>query len=57
VVDGLRVVREGLKPTEWIVIKGVQRTRPGVAVTPERKPLPGSTAFAAPPAEGAKVTP
>lgn len=36
VIDGLRVVREGLKPNETIVVNGLQRVRPGVAVTPER---------------------
>jgi len=35
VVDGLRVVREGLKPGEKIVVNGLQRTRPGMVVTPE----------------------
>jgi RND family efflux transporter MFP subunit len=34
-VHGLRVVREGLQPTERIVIAGLQRVRPGIAVTPE----------------------
>jgi membrane fusion protein, multidrug efflux system len=34
VVDGLRVVRDGLKPGESIVVNGVQRVRPGMAVLP-----------------------
>lgn len=34
VVDGLRVVREGLKPGERIVVNGVQRVRPGMPVAP-----------------------
>jgi multidrug efflux system membrane fusion protein len=33
VVDGLRVVREGLKPGEKIVVSGLQRVRPGAPVT------------------------
>lgn len=33
VVDGLRVVREGLKPGEKIVVNGLQRVRPGAPVT------------------------
>lgn len=33
-VDGLRVVREGLKPGEKIVINGLQRVRPGAPITP-----------------------
>src|ERR1700730_14407934 len=36
VVDGLRVVREGLKPGDVIVVNGAQRVHPGVVVTPQR---------------------
>jgi RND family efflux transporter MFP subunit len=36
VVDGLRVVREGLKPGEYIVVNGLQRVRPGITVAPQR---------------------
>ncbi len=35
VVDGLRVIREGLRGDETIVVRGLQRVRPGAAVTPE----------------------
>jgi membrane fusion protein, multidrug efflux system len=35
IVDGLRVVRSGLAPTDRIVIDGVQRARPGQKVKPE----------------------
>jgi RND family efflux transporter MFP subunit len=34
VIDGLRVVREGLQPGERVVINGLQRVRPGVKVAP-----------------------
>lgn len=34
-VDGLRMVTAGLKPGEQIVVKGLQRIRPGAAVAPE----------------------
>jgi multidrug efflux system membrane fusion protein len=34
-VDGLRVVTSGLKPGEQIVIKGLQRIRPGAPIAPE----------------------
>ena len=27
--DGLRVVKTGLKPDEWVVVTGIQRVRPG----------------------------
>ncbi|RJG05454.1 efflux RND transporter periplasmic adaptor subunit [Noviherbaspirillum cavernae] len=33
VVDGLRVVRDGVKPGEKIVVNGLQRVRPGAPVT------------------------
>jgi multidrug efflux system membrane fusion protein len=47
VVDGLRVVREGLKPGDVIVVNGAQRAHPGVTVTPERVTMGGSAAPAA----------
>lgn len=34
-VDGLRMVTSGLKPGEQIVVKGLQRVRPGAAVAPQ----------------------
>ena len=34
-VDGLRVVRSGLKAGEKIVVNGLQRVRPGAPITPE----------------------
>jgi len=54
VIDGLRVVREGLKPGESIVVNGVQRVRPGMPVAPTQTPMdararagtPGATPLA-----------
>ncbi|MEO8017948.1 MAG: efflux RND transporter periplasmic adaptor subunit [Pseudomonadota bacterium] len=34
-IDGLRVVREGLKENDVIVVKGLQQVRPGMPVTPQ----------------------
>jgi RND family efflux transporter MFP subunit len=34
--DGLRVIQEGLKPGELIIVNGIQRARPGLTVTPQR---------------------
>lgn len=31
-----RVIKEGLKPEEWVVIEGLQKLRPGIKVNPER---------------------
>ena len=36
VMDGLRIVREGLKPGDVIVVNGAQRVHPGVTVAPQR---------------------
>jgi len=36
IVDGLRVVRDGLAPGDVIVVNGLQRVRPGVVITPQR---------------------
>lgn len=35
-VDGKRIVRDGLKPGDQIVVNGLQRVRPGMQVSPER---------------------
>ena len=34
--DGLRIVRQGLGPSDRIVVDGVQRVRPGLTVAPEQ---------------------
>jgi membrane fusion protein, multidrug efflux system len=47
-VDNLRVVKDGLKPDERIVVNGLMRARPGAKVTPEEQ---GATASAATPAK------
>jgi RND family efflux transporter MFP subunit len=36
IVDGLRIVRDGLKPGDTVVVNGAQRVHPGVTVAPER---------------------
>jgi RND family efflux transporter MFP subunit len=42
----LRVIQEGLKPDDWVVVKGMQRVREGTEVKPEKKPMPGYTPVA-----------
>lgn len=37
--DGLRVVRDGLKPGETIIVEGLQRVRPGMKVQPTVVPM------------------
>jgi multidrug efflux system membrane fusion protein len=38
--DGLRVVESGLKPGDWIVVKGLQRIQQGMTVEPKKVPMP-----------------
>jgi RND family efflux transporter MFP subunit len=35
VIDGLRIVREGLKAGDIIIVNGAQRVHPGITVTPQ----------------------
>ncbi len=52
-IDGLRVVHEGLKAGDVIVVNGAQRVHPGVVVTPQRVTMGSDEtvpADAAPPA-------
>jgi multidrug efflux system membrane fusion protein len=51
IVDGLRVVRTGLKPGEKVVVDGLQRVRPGSPITPQTVPMSASNA----PAKDAKL--
>jgi RND family efflux transporter MFP subunit len=44
VIDGLRVVREGLKPGDVVVVNGAQRVHPGVTVTPQKVVMGADTA-------------
>jgi hypothetical protein len=44
VVDGLRVISDGLAPDDRVIINGLLRARPGVKVTPQQ----GSIAVASP---------
>jgi RND family efflux transporter MFP subunit len=48
VSDGLRVVRNGLKVGERVIVSGLARARPGSKVTPQSTPAPASVAAAQP---------
>jgi multidrug efflux system membrane fusion protein len=52
--DGLRIVREGLKPGEKIVVNGLQRVRPGAPIAAQVVPM---VANAAPAPAAAAATP
>src|SRR5438093_7200911 len=41
-VDGLRVVREGVGPEDWVVVAGLQRVRPGLNVDAQRETIPSA---------------
>ena len=38
---GLRVITEGLKPGEWVIVNGLQRVRPGIVVNAQRQAAAG----------------
>jgi RND family efflux transporter MFP subunit len=40
-IDGWRVIRDGLQPDDWVIVKGVQRAKTGAKVDPIKQ---GSTA-------------
>ncbi|MHC2467050.1 multidrug efflux system membrane fusion protein [Bradyrhizobium embrapense] len=55
--EGLRVIREGLKPEDHVIVDGLQRARVGAKVTPKMAQAPAADtkpAEAAKPAAGAK---
>jgi RND family efflux transporter MFP subunit len=45
IIDGLRVIRDGLKPEDWVIVNGVQRVRAGATVDPQRQPTPQDQAL------------
>jgi len=48
-VEGKRIVKDGLRPGDRVIVNGLQRVRPGMQVDP------GTEAAAAPPAAGTMV--
>ena len=54
-VEGLRIVRAGLGPGEWVIIEGIGRLQPGMPVSPKRTVIrPRPEAQAAPTAPTAE---
>jgi multidrug efflux system membrane fusion protein len=51
-IDGLRVVRDGLKPGEKIVVSGLQRVRPGAPLAPQLVPMDADPDAPAPAKKG-----
>ena len=56
VVDGLRIVREGLKAGDVIVVNGAQRVHPGITVTPQKVTMGGDASPAAAASAAAPTT-
>jgi RND family efflux transporter MFP subunit len=54
IIDGLRVIRGGLQPEDWVIVNGVQRVRPGAKVETEPQTLPANHVLPAPQATIAK---
>lgn len=44
----LRVIKQGLLPTDWVITEGVLRTRPGATVAPQQKPIAAEDPTVAP---------
>ncbi len=40
IIDGLRVVRDGIQPEDWVIVKGVQRAKTGAKVDPIKQAMP-----------------
>jgi multidrug efflux pump subunit AcrA (membrane-fusion protein) len=53
--DGLRVIRDGLKPEDWVIVNGVQRVRTGTKVDPQKQAIPKEQT--SPPADATAAKP
>jgi multidrug efflux system membrane fusion protein len=42
--DGLRVINEGLKPDDWVVVGGLAQLRPRMEIQPDETPMPSLAA-------------
>jgi len=40
IIDGLRVIRDGVQPEDWVIVKGVQRVKTGAKVNPIKQAMP-----------------
>ena len=41
IIDGLRVIRDGLQPDDWVIVKGAQRAKTGAKVDPIKQDSAG----------------
>ena len=38
-IDGMQVIKEGLKPDDWVIVNGIQRVRDGMKVAAAKQSL------------------
>lgn len=48
IIDGLRVIRDGLQPDNWVIVNGIQRVRAGTKVEPIKQGLAARQPSSAP---------
>jgi len=48
IIGGLRVIRNGLKPEDWVIVNGVQRVRAGTTVDPQQQETPDEQVLSRP---------
>jgi multidrug efflux system membrane fusion protein len=54
IINGLRVILDGLKPEDWVIVNGVQRVRTGAKVDPQPQAIPRNQALPMPETTTAK---
>ncbi|HEX9741992.1 MAG TPA: efflux RND transporter periplasmic adaptor subunit, partial [Nitrospiraceae bacterium] len=47
-INGLRAIREGLNPEDWVIVNGVQRAKTGLKVDPQEQELSADHDFSNP---------
>jgi RND family efflux transporter MFP subunit len=40
IIDGFRVIRDGIQPEQWVIVNGIQRARTGAKVEPMQQQIP-----------------
>ena len=53
IIDGLRIIRDGVQPEDWVVVNGIQRVTTGAKVAPEKQAIPNPQQLPAPQLERA----
>jgi RND family efflux transporter MFP subunit len=54
IINGLRVILDGLKPEDWVIVNGVQRVRTGAKIDPQPQAIPRTQALPMPEATATK---